>query len=81
MALTLLYYKSLQNYYITDIKMSSHPREGVMGIFHMCVTASKNQTEPEENSGQKLLDVKEDSRNTLKEMLWPPTDYVALIGQ
>lgn len=69
MALMLLYYKSLQNYCITDIKTNSHPRERVMGIFHICVTASKKQTEPEENSGEKLLDVKVDSRNSLTEML------------
>lgn len=51
-----------------------------MGIFHIYVTAWKKQIEPEENSGQKLPDVK-DSRKSLTEILWSPTDYVALIGQ
>lgn len=79
MAFKLLYYKPLKKllYYSHQNELSSQTeseRES-WEYFTFVLLLKKKQTETEENSGQKLLDVKKDSRNSLTEILWPPTYY------
>lgn len=66
---------------LTKLLYNRSQKESHGNISHLCCCLKKTQIEPEENPGQKFLGVKEDSRNSLTEVQWPPTDYIALIGQ